>query len=301
MDSIERSSEKPAARRRGRRPKAIAKPATGSGAPATENWQTGAEGDPNFVTALARGLDILRAFSIEDTYLGNRELAERTAIPRPTVSRLTQTLTTLGYLRYSDTFGKYQLGAAVLALGYRFLASNGVRDLARPHMQALADSTNCAIALGAAERLHMSYIEVCQGKGPLVMRLQIGARLPLPLTSMGRAYVSALPEKRRGALLDEIRASDPDNWSSHRKMFQAAQREYEKQGFCTSLGNWNSEVSAVGVPLSLEGGAQVMAFNCGGSALRLTRQVLEENLGPRLVKLAQRVERELTGAVRQTA
>lgn len=297
MDSIEPSVAKPGQKRRGRRPKAVAQPATGSGAPAAGNWQTGAESDPNFVTALARGLDILRAFSIEDTYLGNRELAERTGIPRPTVSRLTQTLTTLGYLRYADTLGKYQLGAAVLALGYRFLASNGVRDLARPHMQALADNTNCAIALGAPDRMHMTYIEVCQGKGPLVMRLQIGARLPLPLTSMGRAYFSALPQKRREELLEDIRQADPDSWSAHRRMLQAAVREYESKGFCTSLGEWNGEVSAVGVPLCLEGGAQVMALNCGGSALRLTRPVLEENLGPRLARLARQVEQELTGGV----
>lgn len=295
MDSIEGTLAKAGQKRRGRRPKAVAKPATGSGAPATGNWQSGAGSDPNFVTALARGLDILRAFSIEDTYLGNRELAERTGIPRPTVSRLTQTLTTLGYLRYAETLGKYQLGAAVLALGYRFLASNGVRDLARPHMQALADGSNCAIALGAPDRLHMTYIEVCQGKGPLIMRLQIGARLPLPLTSMGRAYVSALPDKRREELLAELQRADPENWPAQRRMLQAARRQYEQQGFCTSLGEWNGEVSAVGVPLVLEGGAQVMAFNCGGSALRLTRAVLEENLGPRLVKLARQVERELTG------
>jgi DNA-binding IclR family transcriptional regulator len=161
--------------------------------------RSGGASDPGLVTALARGLEVLRAFSGEDRYLGNRELAERTGIPRPTISRLTQTLTTLGYLRYAEGLAKYQLGAGVLALGYRYLASTGLRDIARPHMQALADATDCAVALGTVDRLSMTYIEVCNGKGPLILRLQIGARLPLQLTSMGRAFVAGLAEQRRAS------------------------------------------------------------------------------------------------------
>jgi DNA-binding IclR family transcriptional regulator len=257
--------------------------------------RAGTPAQPGLVTALARGLEVLRAFSGEDQYLGNRELAARTGIPRPTISRLTQTLTALGYLRYVEALGKYQLGAGVLALGYRYLASTGLRDIARPHMQALADASDCAVALGAADRLAMTYIEVCNGKGPLILRLQIGARLPLALTSMGRAFVAGLAEPHRAALLDRVRAADPEAWPATKKMFNAALRQYRKAGFCVSEGDWHREISAVAVPLVLEGGAHVLAVNCGGSSLRLTRRVLVENLGPRLVDLVRQVEQELTG------
>ena len=90
--------------------------------------------DRNFVTALARGLDILRCFGPSDEYLGNAELAKRTSIPRPTVSRMTATLTQLGYLRYVPQLEKYRLGPGVLDLGYRYLASEGVRDLSLIHI-----------------------------------------------------------------------------------------------------------------------------------------------------------------------
>src|SRR3546814_16155217 len=93
-----------------------------------DGWRDGTESDPGFVTALARGLEVLRAFGRDDRYLGNGELAKRTGIPKSTVSRLTQTLTLLGYLRYVDQLERYQLGPGVLALGYRFLPGNGVRD-----------------------------------------------------------------------------------------------------------------------------------------------------------------------------
>jgi hypothetical protein len=72
--------------------------------------------DRQFVTALARGLDILRAFHAGEGMLGNQEIAHRTGLPKPTVARLTHTLTELGYLNYIRRFRKYELGASVLAL-----------------------------------------------------------------------------------------------------------------------------------------------------------------------------------------
>ncbi len=144
--------------------------------------------DRNFVTALARGLDILRCFGPSDEYLGNAELAKRTSIPRPTVSRMTATLTQLGYLRYVPQLEKYRLGPGVLDLGYRYLASEGVRDLARPYMQELADSTDCMVAIGAPDGAQVTYIQVCQGGGPLVLRLDIGSRVPMATSALGGPF-----------------------------------------------------------------------------------------------------------------
>src|SRR5689334_4536435 len=73
--------------------------------------------DRQFVNALARGLELLRCFRPGEVYLTNTELARRTGMPKPTISRLSYTLTKLGYLSYSAEQGKYQLGSGVLALG----------------------------------------------------------------------------------------------------------------------------------------------------------------------------------------
>src|SRR4249919_3465991 len=76
-----------------------------------------AKKDRHFVTALARGLEVLACFRSGDVMLGNGELAERCRLPKSTVSRLSQTLERLGYLRYVDDVAKYRLGGATLALG----------------------------------------------------------------------------------------------------------------------------------------------------------------------------------------
>ena len=97
------------------------------------------ENDRQMVRALARGLEVLRCFKPGDRFLGNHEIAVRTGLPKPTISRLTHTLTNLGYLHYSEKFGKYYLGSAVLSLGYSMLANMDIRQIARPAMHDLAE------------------------------------------------------------------------------------------------------------------------------------------------------------------
>src|SRR5258708_7003718 len=90
------------------------------------------EGDRQFATTLARGLEVLRCFTPLEPLLGNKEISVRTGLPKPTVSRLTYTLTKLGYLRHNMRLGKYQLGSAGLSIGYPLLPSVNVRPVARP-------------------------------------------------------------------------------------------------------------------------------------------------------------------------
>lgn len=254
---------------------------------------TAPEKDRNFVTALARGLELLRAFEAGESYLGNGELAKRTKIPKPSVSRLTYTLTQLGYLKYNSQLEKYQLGPGVLALGYRFFASQGIRQLARPHMQEMANSTDCAIALGEVDRDAMTYIEVCQGSGPLVMRLEAGSRLPVISTAIGRAWLCGLDEDPRQQFLRHMKSTKPEQYKDADDIIRQSLEEYRRYGFCLSEGGWERDISAVAIPLILEGGSEVMAINCGGSALRLTHEVLVEKLGPRLKVLGEKIQQEL--------
>jgi Transcriptional regulator len=94
--------------------------------------------DRKYVEALARGLDVLRAFTHGSVVLGNQEISRITGLPKATVSRMTYTLTQLGYLCYSQQHEKYQLDSGVLALGYAYVSNLRVRQLAKPYMDAFA-------------------------------------------------------------------------------------------------------------------------------------------------------------------
>lgn len=116
------------------------------------------EEDRQFVTALARGLEVLRCFTPTENTLGNQEIAHKTGLPKPTVSRLTHTLVRLGYLRQDALSGLYQLDIGILRLGYAMLSNLMIRTVASPLMQVLADYAKAAVAMAARDRLSMVYV-----------------------------------------------------------------------------------------------------------------------------------------------
>jgi len=246
------------------------------------------EKDRQFVTALARGLELLRCFGPGERYLGITELARRTGIPKPTVSRLTGTLVKLGYLNLSSSLSKYSLGSGVLSLGYSMLSNLDIRQVAKPFMQELAEYSRASVSIGIRDRLSMVYIETIRSSAPIAMQWAVGARLSISTTSMGRAYLSGLPEQERNFLMDQIRLQDENEWPRIKAGIEQGFRDYAENGFCLSIGEWDREIVGAGVPFLSPDGT-VMAFNCGGPAYVLSREMLENDIGPKLVKLVKQV------------
>jgi len=246
--------------------------------------------DRRFVTALARGLDVLRCFQQGDISLGNLEIAQRTQLPKPTISRLTYTLTQLGYLIYSDKHGTYQLGPGVLSLGYTMLTSLDIRERARPFLQELSDKVDATVALGARDRMEMVYLEVCRGPGDVTLRIDVGDHIPLASTAMGRALLSALPKSERDFLMQHVqkRTEDAAEFSSIEKGVKQAVVDVAEHGFCMSVGNWRPDVNAVGVPLKAHD-RNVYGLICGGPSFKISREMLEKECGPLLVEVAKKI------------
>lgn len=261
----------------------------------TVTAKRGAKKDRHFVTALARGLDILRAFGPTDRWLGNQEIAQRTKLPKPTVSRLAYTLVRLGHLRYSESLEKYALGSSVVSLGFSALGQMDVRRIARPLMQALSEHTGAAVNLGIRDRLQMVYIDTYRNAASHSIQLDVGWRIPIPTTSMGRAYLCALDEAKRLPLLDELKQASKADWPKQKKRIEEAFAEYEREGWCTGLGDWRREVHAIAVPLAPADGADPMVFSCSGTAFHLTQEKLLQDVGPRLLTVVGNVRAALEG------
>ena len=250
-------------------------------------------GDRKFITALARGLEVLRVFTPTEGLLGNGEIAERTGLPKPTVSRLTYTLTKLGYLSHIERLAKYQLAPAALALGYTALANIRIRQLARTHMQEVADYAGAVVALGTRDRLDLIYLELARSKHGAMLRLTQGSRIPIANTAMGRAIIVGMPESERSWLLGYIKRQEGKNWPKVKASIEKSIKDFEARGFTLSLGDWERDINAVGVPLRSPDG--VFAFNCGAPAFHFTREKLETDIGPRLVNMVRNVEVALSG------
>jgi DNA-binding IclR family transcriptional regulator len=255
--------------------------------------------DRSFVVALSRGLDVLRAFHPNDGLLGNQELAARTNLPKPTISRLTYTLTKLGYLTPVPRFEKYQLAPSAMALGYAALANLGVRHLSEPYREALMRETGGAVAVGGRDRHSMIYFGQSR-TGLLGVQLDVGSHVPIATTAMGRAYIWALPDDERASLLRELRDHYGNRWPKMRDGIERAGEMLARRGFTISAGEWQEDVHAVGVPLKLSDGTGPYAFNCGAPAFRFTEDRLVNDIGPRLVTMVRNIETALGGAAPQS-
>ncbi len=249
--------------------------------------------DRQFISALARGLEVLRVFEPGDGPLGNQEIAARAKLPTSTISRITHTLTRLGYLEYFPRLEKYALGTPVLALGYAFLSNIGIRNIARPHMQELADYAGASVAAGSRDRLQMTYLELCHGNRTMSLRLDVGSRVPIHRSAMGMAYLHALPENEREILLGAIRVAEGKDWPIAKKRFDAAFKDMEKHGFCISTGIFERTVNGVGAALVSRDGSGVYAFNCSAPAFQLPESRMYEDIGPALVTMMSNIEADL--------
>jgi DNA-binding IclR family transcriptional regulator len=252
--------------------------------------------DRRFVVALSRGLDVLRAFRPNDGLLGNQEIAARTNLPKPTVSRLTYTLTKLGYLTPVPRFEKYQLAPSAMALGYAALANLGVRHLSEPFREALMRETGGAVAVGARDRHSMIYFGQSRNGLTLNVQLDVGSRVPIATSAMGRAFIWALPDDERAALFRDLREHYGSRWPKLREGIERSGEIVAKHGFSISAGEWQDDVHAVGVALKLNDGTGPYAFNCGAPAFRFTEDRLLNDIGPRLVAMVRNIEAALGGA-----
>jgi DNA-binding IclR family transcriptional regulator len=255
--------------------------------------------DRSFVVALSRGLDVLRAFQPNDGLLGNQEIAARTNLPKPTVSRLTYTLTKLGYLTPVPRFEKYQLAPSAMALGYAALANLGVRHLSEPFREEVMRETGGAVAIGGRDRHNMIYFGQSRNGLTLGVQLDVGSRIPIATTAMGRAYFWALPPEARATLLRELRDHYGSRWPKMREGLERSGEFIARHGFALSTGDWQNDVAAVGVALKLNDGTGPYAFNCGAPAFRFTEDRLLNDIGPRLLTMVRNIEATLRGMTPQ--
>jgi DNA-binding IclR family transcriptional regulator len=242
-----------------------------------------------FVVALARGLDLLRAFQPGDTMLGNRDFVERTGLPKATVNRLAYTLTVLGYLRLDERHGKYALDAGVLSLGFALLSGTDMLELARPHLRSLAREVGAAVSLGCRDGLDMVYLETIRSETALTLGLASGSKLSMLTSSMGRAYLAVQPPDARTALLAELKKA-----AGRAGAMLVAEAEHEIAAFatercCYSFRAWHDDVNAVAVPFREPREKRWLVLSCSGPASSMGEEVFRENVAPRLKALAARL------------
>lgn len=249
------------------------------------------------VSALERGIAVLRCFTETRRSLTSTELSRLTGVPRPTVTRLASTLVTLGLMKQEPEGDRYMLGPGVVSLARVFLAGLDVRAIARPHMQALAEEAGGSVYLALPDGLDMVIIEACRPRSTMLApRLDVGSRAPIANSALGRAYLWGLPQEERERVIESLRITRGSDWAALEGPMKKALADGDRLGYVMSAGEFHREINSVSVPLVGPSG-EVMALNCGTAAFVYTEEHLRSEVAPRLMKMAQALAADLGGSV----
>lgn len=247
------------------------------------------EGDRQFATTLARGLALLSCFTPEQPVLGNKDLSQRLKLPAATVSRLTYTLMCMGYLAPTDHYGKYQLGSAVLSLGYPLLAQFTLRRQARPLMMELSEATGGTVSIGIRDRLSIVYIEAVRSWNKRIYPIEVGTRHSLAGTAMGRAVLMSFRLPEREALINQLQVKGLQDWQRYGARLMDNLQQYPRHGCCVSVGEVYPDVQAVAVPLGRINRSEHAAINCSFQGRPLDEDWLRREIAPQLQALARQL------------
>lgn len=194
----------------------------------TGNFTRSTEGS----RSLERGLLLLRVFKVGTSILTNADLAQRTGLPRPTVSRLTRSLVDSGFLSYDVEEGAYQLAPVVLSLADAFRFAHQATEVALPLMREVAQEHHVNVGLAVADQVEMVYlvsIRHSQDSVSKLRRVTPGTRVPIDKTAVGQAYLAALPQQVLHSVLDRIGASS--RVTQRRKELENTVKQVKKRGY----------------------------------------------------------------------
>ena len=243
------------------------------------------ETGPDFIEALAKGLDVVKAFRPARPAMTLTEVATATGLPRPTARRVLLTLRQLGYVR-SGPAG-YSLTPRVLELGMSYVESMGLWDVARPHMEALVARTGESTSVAQLDGPDIVYVSRVAVPKLIALSVTIGTRFPALQTSLGKVLLAALPDDEVDAVLAEpSRSGVHPRWSPTRQERVALLRQVRAQGWSLTDEQLAPGIRSVAAPLRDGTGTVVAAVNVTVHALETSVATLVHDHLPLLLQSA---------------
>lgn len=242
------------------------------------------------VPALHRGLTVLTLFRRDRPRLSLAEISSILHLPRATAFRLIYTLESLGFLKKSSDDERYELGTAVLSLGYSLFSSMDVVDRAEGPLRRLRDQTQGSTHLAKREGRNVVYLMRFASADAMTGNVQVGARLPVHATTLGRALLIDSSYEELRAIFEEDETLPVFTRTTARSLDELAEqlREDRDRGYVVGQSIYENGLDSMAVPIRGEGGKIVAAVSVVGFGLLNGGQ--EQVLLKALLSTAQEIE-----------
>jgi len=241
---------------------------------------------PDFIEAIARGLDVIRVFKPGQRVMSLAAVAAASDLPRPTARRILLTLEQLGYVRLAESSG-YELTPRVLDLGMSYVLSRGLWEIARPHMEALVARTRESTSIAQLDGSDIVYVARVAVPKIVTLAVTIGTRFPAVQTSLGKVLLAALPPAEAERVLAEpSRSGITPPWQPDAAERATVLREVRARGWALTDEQLAPGIRSVAVPLRDGDGTVIAAINVNSHAAETPLDVLIGQHLPLLIQAA---------------
>jgi IclR family transcriptional regulator, pca regulon regulatory protein len=249
----------------------------------------------DFVQSLERGLAVIRAFDAEHRELALSEVARATGLTRAAARRFLLTLVKLGYVNFAQ--GRFSLRPRVLELGYAYLSSLTLPEVAQPHMEALVAQVNESSSISVLDDTDVVYVVRVPTRRIMSITLSVGTRLPAYATSMGRVLLAALPGEELEERLSRIdvrplTARTVADKDALRKCLETVR----KQGYAAVDQELEEGLRSVAVPIRNPSGTVIAALNVSVHASRASMPTVRREFVPFALQAGAAIEEDLRGS-----
>jgi IclR family pca regulon transcriptional regulator len=247
--------------------------------------------DPDFIESIARGLDVLTAFSPGQQVMSLSDMAAKTGLARPTVRRILVTLEALGHIR--SVSGGFMLTPRVLDIGLTYIQSMGLWDVARPHLERLVGRTHESSSIAQLDGSDIVYVARVAVPKIIALAVQIGTRFPAPPTSMGKVLLADLgPDELEQALDHPGRSGIIARHPLGREELHRVLRDVRAKGWAATDEQLAGGIRSVAAPLRDGTGRVFAAMNVTVHAAETPMDTLLEDYLPLLLQTASEVSAE---------
>jgi IclR family pca regulon transcriptional regulator len=245
---------------------------------------------PDFIEALARGLDVIRAFAPNRPAMSLSEVAAAAGLARPTARRILLTLEELGYIRADN--GTFALTPRVLELGMAYIGATSIWELARPHMERLVARTGESSSLAQLDGSDIVYVARVAVPKIITLAVTIGTRFPALQTSLGKVLLAALPhDEMERTLAQPGRSGITPRWNPPAEERDCAVRA---RGWSLTDEQLARGIRSIGAPVYDRPGHVAAALNVSTHAAETSIETLTETYLPLLLKTAEAISADWT-------
>jgi IclR family pca regulon transcriptional regulator len=248
----------------------------------------------SYVQSFARGLQVVRSFSAQAPAQTISEVAEHTGLTRAGARRILHTLEALGYVASEGRL--FRLTPKILDLGFAYLSSLPLWNLAEPVMEGLAQEVKESCSAAVLDGHDVVYVLRVHTHKIMTVNLGVGSRLPAYCTSMGRVLLSGLaPDEVRQRLAGSDRPACTPKTVTDVECLCERVEQVRLQGWSLVADELEEGLVSMAAPVRGRGGAVVAAINVSGQQHRTPPPVMMERVLPLLLKASHTISAMIGG------